>query len=122
VSTALLWIGVAVLGGLGALARFGLDGAVTRRLGGPFPWGTLAVNAAGSFAAGLMVGAGLEGRPQALVVVGALGSFSTFSTWMLETQRLAEDGRPGLATGNVALALAAGFAAAAAGWSLGALR
>jgi CrcB protein len=121
VSGALTWIAVAVVGGLGALARFRLDGAVARRIGGDFPWGTFAVNAIGAFAAGLVAGAGLGGRAEVILAVGALGSFSTFSTWMLETQRLAEEGRSRLAIANVLVPLAAGLAAAALGWVLGSL-
>jgi len=121
VSGALTWIAVAALGGLGALARFRLDGAVARRVGGDVPWGTLTVNTIAAFGAGLVAGAGLDGRGELVLAVGALGSFSTFSTWMLETQRLAEEGRSRLAIANVVVPLAAGLAAAGLGWGLGAL-
>ncbi|WP_217915530.1 fluoride efflux transporter CrcB [Miltoncostaea marina] len=113
-------LGVAGLGGLAALARFLLDGAVSRRLGGDLPWGTLAVNAVGAFLAGLLAGAAPGETWRVLVAVAALGSFSTFSTWMLETQRLAEEGRPVLAAANLVLPLAAGIALAGAGWAIGA--
>lgn len=120
-STALVWAGVAALGAVGALARFRLDGAVARRVAGDFPWGTTAVNVLGALLAGVVAGAGLDGGDRVLLAVGALGSFSTFSTWMLETHRLAEDGRSGLALVNLAAPLAAGLAAAGLGWWIGGL-
>ena len=120
-TTALVWLGVAVVGGLAALARFRLDGAVARRVRGDFPWGTFAVNVPAAFAAGVVAGAGLDGNGRILLAVGALGSFSTFSTWVLETQRLGEEGRAGLAGLNVAAGVVAGLAAVGAGWALGAL-
>lgn len=120
--TALLtWMGVAVLGGLGALARLRLDAAVSRRLGGGFPWGTTVVNLAGALVAGVLAGAGVAGAGRTLLAVGALGSFSTFSTWMLETQRLAEEGEAGRAAANLAMGVAAGAAVVALGWWLGSL-
>ena len=87
--TVLVWAGVAVLGGIGALARFALDGAA---VGG-----------------------------DALLLAGTatLGSYTTFSTWMLESQRLGEDGQGGRLALNVALPLAAGLAAAALGHAIG---
>lgn len=118
---ALLWVGVAVLGGFGALARFTLDGAVARRVAGDFPWGTWSVNVVGAFLAGAVAGAAVTGSVRTLVAVGALGSFSTFSTWMLESQRLAEERRSGLALVNLAAGFASGLGAAAVGWAVGSL-
>jgi CrcB protein len=114
--TALLWLGVGVLGGVGALGRFLLDAAVSLRLGRQFPAGTLVVNTSGA----LLVGLGVGGRVMLLAGVATLGSYTTFSTWMLESHRLGEDGELGLATANLAVSLLAGVAAAAAGWALGA--
>jgi CrcB protein len=116
----LVWLGVAALGGVGALARFGLDGLVQRRAGGEFPLGTLVVNLVGSFCLGLLTGLDVTGDALLLAGTAVLGSFTTFSTWMLETERLAEDGEGRLALANVAVSLAAGVAAAAAGWAIGA--
>jgi CrcB protein len=104
-------LGVGALGGVGALARFLLDGAVSDRMGTAFPWGTLAVNATGSFALGLLAAGDLLGT-------GLLGAYTTFSTWMLETHRLSEEGRVRLAIVNVAGSLAVGLAAAALGRAL----
>jgi fluoride exporter len=117
--TAGVWIAVALLGGLGALARFHVDGLVQRRTDGTFPVGTLVVNLTGSFALGILVGAGVGGNALLLAGTGALGSFTTFSTWMLETERLAEDGERRVAGANVAVPVVAGLAVAAAGWAIG---
>ncbi len=117
----LLWGGLAALGGLGALARFELDGRVQLWAAGEFPLGTFVVNVAGSFVLGLLTGLSITGNTLFLAGVGFLGSFTTFSTWMLETERLGEDGEGSLALANLALSLLAGAAFAAAGWAVGAL-
>jgi CrcB protein len=104
-------IGIAVLGGVGALARFLLDGAVAERARGELPVGTLAVNVTGALALGLVAGAALHGDALRLVATGLLGSYTTFSTWMLESHRLGEDGAFAPMALNVGLSLAAGVAA-----------
>lgn len=115
----LLWLGVAALGGLGAIGRFLLDVAVASRVNGDFPFGTLAVNLSGTFALGLLLGASLEGDAFLLVGTATLGSYTTFSTWMLETHRLGEDNELGLALANIALSATVGLAAAALGRAIG---
>ena len=107
--TVLVVIGVGLLGGAGAIARFLLDGFVAERAGSGFPWGTLAVNATGALALGLV--ASLDGDAYRLVATGLLGAYTTFSTWMLESQRLGEEGRLRRGALNVALSLAVGLAA-----------
>jgi len=116
----LVWLGLALLGGIGALFRFRLDGAVQGRFGGDFPLGTLAVNLLGAFCLGLLTGLSVTGDALLLAGTGALGSFTTFSTWMLETERSSEEGETGIARANVALSLAGGLVAAIFGWLLGA--
>jgi fluoride exporter len=116
----LIWCGVAVLGGLGAIARFELDGLVQGRLDTEFPFGSFVVNGLGSLALGVLIGLHLTGSDLLLAGVAALGSFTTFSTWMLETQRLAEDGEGGLAVANIVGSIVFGLAAAGAGWLIGA--
>ena len=106
------------MGGAGALARFALDALVSERLGSGFPWGTLLVNVSGAFLLGLLAGVALHGDGLVLAATGALGSYTTFSTWMLETHRLGEDGQPPLLLVNVLLSLAAGLGAAALGRTL----
>lgn len=111
--------GVLLLGGLGAVGRFALDSLIERRNPSVFPFGTLAVNVAGSLVLGILVGAEIGPRPLLLVGTALIGSFTTFSTWMFETERLAEDGELALAALNVAVSVLAGLAAAAAGFALG---
>jgi CrcB protein len=115
-----VWLGVAVLGGCGALARFGLTLLVADRLHPHLPVGTLAVNISGSFLLGLLAGAAVEGDARLLLGAGALGSYTTFSTWMVETQRIEEAGTRRIAVVNIALSIVLGLAAAALGHALGA--
>jgi CrcB protein len=116
----LVWTGVAALGGVGALARFRLGELVLLRAPGRFPLGTLVVNLSGSLALGVLRGAGVGGDALLLAGTGFLGSFTTFSTLMLESERLAERGDDRLALLDLALSLGGGLAAAVAGWALGA--
>lgn len=91
---AMAWVSLG--GGLGALAR--LLVSTWLFLPGRFPWATLAINIAGSFAIGLLWGIGqqqawFENWGRYLLVVGVLGGFTTFSAFSLETVALAENGR-----------------------------
>lgn len=84
-------------GAIGAVARFLVSTGVYRLLGRDFPWGTLAVNVLGSFAMGLLFMLLLERtlvapEARAAILVGFLGSFTTFSTFSLETLTLVEQG------------------------------
>jgi CrcB protein len=114
-------LGVGVLGGVGAIARMLLDGAVAARIAGAFPWGTLAVNVSGSFVLGALVGVALAGDGYRLAGTGLLGAYTTFSTWMFESHRLGEDGRLRLGALNFAVSLILGIAAVWAGRRLGAM-
>ncbi len=114
-----VWPLVGVLGALGALARYALDTAVEAQSAGRFPLGTLAVNLSGTFAMGLTRGLGLTGDAELLAGAAALGSYTTFSTVVLESERLLEDGDRRAAAANVALSMVLGLGAAAAGWALG---
>ncbi|HET8566268.1 MAG TPA: fluoride efflux transporter CrcB [Solirubrobacterales bacterium] len=115
----LLWVGVALLGGAGALGRFALDSLVSSRFGRDFPLGTLAVNVSGAFLLGFLVGVSLDGDRYLLAGTAVLGSYTTFSTWMLETQRLGEDGEAAGLLLNLVLSAAVGLAAAALGRAIG---
>ncbi len=114
-----LWAGVAVLGGVGAVLRFSVDWLVSLRLGFRFPYGILVVNVSGAFLFGLLSGAAVHGHAYLLAGAAMLGSYTTFSTWMLDTQELeARHERRG-AVINIGLSLALGLAAAALGHAVG---
>jgi fluoride exporter len=112
-------LAVGVLGGLGAIGRFLLDGAVSSRVTGSFPFGTLAVNVSGAFMLGLLVGLALEGDAYFVIGSGLLGGYTTFSTWALESHRLGEDGELRLGVANFAVSLMLGVGAAWLGRALG---
>jgi fluoride exporter len=114
-----LWIAVAALGTLGAVARLLLEDVVSSRLPLAFPVGTLAVNISGTFVLGLLTGLALSGSAMTLAGSATIGSYTTFSTWMLETHSLAEDGRRTAAVANVLVSIAAGIGAAALGQTIG---
>jgi CrcB protein len=114
-----LWFGVAVIGGLGAVARLLIEHGVRRQLAMAFPIGTVTVNVTGAFALGLVSGLGLSHGVTTLIGTGFLGAYTTFSGWMLETRSLAEDRRWRAAAANIAVSVVAGLAAAFAGHWLG---
>jgi CrcB protein len=115
----LLWVAVVLIGGAGSVARFLADGVVGSAAGRDFPVGTLAVNLSGAVILGLLTGLAL-GHDQALLTgTATVGSYTTFSTWMLETQRLTEERQHRKALVNIVLSLAAGIAAAALGRLIG---
>jgi fluoride exporter len=116
---ALSWVGVGALGALGALGRFTIDAAVSARRPSVFPFGTLAVNLSGGFALGILVGLDVTGDALLLLGTGLLGSYTTFSTWMVEAQRLGEDGEWRLMWLNLAGPMVAGLAATGFGWIMG---
>jgi CrcB protein len=110
-----LWLAVGLLGGLASLARFYLAGLVTIASGTSAALGTFAVNVTGSFALGLLVGLGVHGDGYLLAGAAVIGSYTTFSTWMLDSRRLAERRLwLGLAA-NIALSVLVGVAAVALG-------
>jgi fluoride exporter len=108
-------IGMGLLGGVGSVGRFLLDGGIAGRIGRDFPYGTLAVNVLGSFLLGVLVGAAVSGDACRLAATGLVGSFTTFSTWALESHRLGEDGELRAGMLNFAVSLALGVTAAWAG-------
>ena len=117
-------IGIAVAGAFGALARYGLEGFVSRRTPGAFPWGTFVVNMTGSFALGLLFTLFTERMSvdpwlRSTLTIGFLGAYTTFSTFSLETYRLISDGALGLALANSLGSLGAGLTAVYLGVVLG---
>lgn len=118
--TVWLWIAVAVVGGAGAVARFVVDRTVGRRFGGAFPSGTLVINLSGSFLLGLVTGLALPTDAALIVGTATIGSYTTFSTWMFETDRLAESGAFRAAAANLVVSIVLGVALAALGRTIGA--
>jgi len=119
-----LWV---LLGSaLGGMARYAVSGAVARRIGETFPWGTLLVNISGGFvigiaAAEIAAGGALPGdlTVRQLVMVGLCGGYTTFSSFSLQTLNLARDGEWTRALANILGSVALCFAAAWAGYALG---
>lgn len=109
--------------GTGAVARWLTDRAVVARNDSVFPLGTFTVNVIGSFVLGVVVSATTTGSVYpywyALLGTGFCGGFTTFSTFSLDTYKLVRQGSGALAFRNVAASLAAGMAAAFAGWYAG---
>ncbi len=118
-TTVLVWIGLGAFGAIGALARFRVAGAVTARRPSAFPYGTFAVNISGGFTLGLLTGLGVSGDASLVFGTGLLGGYTTFSTWMVEAQRLGEDGSLLTMLTYLLGSMLAGLAAAGAGWLLG---
>jgi CrcB protein len=114
---------VGLAGLAGTLCRYWLSGAVARRYGEEFPWGTLAVNVAGCFLVGLLFQL-FEGRQdsgetaRAAVFVGLLGGFTTFSSYGLQTFALMREGRVGLAAAYVVASNLLGLLMVYAGYAL----
>jgi CrcB protein len=113
------------LGGFaGAISRYLVDGFVTDRTGGAFPWGTLVINVSGSFVLGLLFAmtaerAILPAEIRGPLMIGFLGAYTTFSTYMLESWGLIESGSWGPAIANLGGSLVLGLAAVAAGLVIG---
>ena len=115
-------VALVLLGGaIGAPLRYLTDRWVQGRHDSVLPWGTLAVNVAGSLVLGLVAGAVHSGGwPEwvmTAVGVGLCGALTTFSTFGYETLRLVEDGSALEALLNVVLSLVLAFAACALGWA-----
>lgn len=115
---------IAAGGAAGAVARYLVDLAVLDRFGGAFPLGILVVNLSGAFVLGvlaaLIVDRGiLPSDLRSPLMVGFLGAYTTFSTLMLDSWRLVEDGLPALALANVAGSTILGLVAVVGGLWLG---
>lgn len=117
--TALVWVGVFFIGGAGSVLRFVVDGAVASRRGRDFPYGTLVINLSGALVLGLITGLALSDHGALLAGTAAVGSYTTFSTWMFETERLTEEREAGNALMNIIISLVLGVAAAALGKTIG---
>ena len=110
----MVYVWVALGGALGSVARYACSIGAARWLGAAFPWGTLFVNVAGSFAIGLLAAlVAADGRPllgsrcaRVPASIGVLGGFTTFSSFSLETLELARGGALGAAGAERALSVA----------------
>jgi fluoride exporter len=112
VTTLSVWAGVVLVGGIGSVLRFVVDRAVARRLARPFPLGTMAVNISGAALLGLIGGLALNKDAALLAGTAFVGAYTTFSTWMLETQRLGEERQTWAALANIVVSVLLGMAAA----------
>ena len=113
------------LGGFaGAVLRWLVDGWVSERNPTAFPFGTLVVNLTGSFLLGVLFAWVIErdvlpADIRAPVMIGFIGAYTTFSTFMLESWRLVEDGAWALATANLVGSVVLGLVAVVAGLAVG---
>ena len=101
------------------MVRFLVDGIVGSAAGRDFPYGTLVINISGAVILGLLTGLALSSEQALLAGTAAVGSYTTFSTWMLETQRLAEERQHVKVLANLAVSLVLGVAAAWLGRLIG---
>lgn len=117
---------LAVGGAVGAVSRYLVQGWVQDLLGGRFPWGTFAVNITGSFLLGLVFALAMDRAilsPEVRVplMVGFIGSYTTFSTLMLESWVLVEEGDIVRMLGNLVGSVLVGMVAVVAGLAVGRL-
>ncbi len=115
------WALVAIAGAAGATVRHTVDRVVSTYASSPFPLGIFMVNVSGSFLLGILVGAGASGWTMQLLGTAFLGSYTTFSTWMLDTHRLTRDHTPRDALLNLVLPQTVGLLTAGLGWWLGSI-
>lgn len=120
-TTVLVWIGVMLIGGTGSVARFLVDRTVNRRVGRPFPFGTLTVNITGAALLGCLGTLALSKDVSLLAGTAFVGAYTTFSTWMLETERLSEERQLLAAFANIALSVVLGLAAVVLGQKIAGL-
>jgi CrcB protein len=117
-------LGVALGGALGASARYGLDRLIERRTTSVFPWSTFTINVTGCFVLGLVTAAlvhrhHLPAWLRVGVVVGVIGGYTTFSTFIQEAFDVADIHHVGIAFAYVAASIGVGLAALFAGMLAG---
>ncbi len=115
---------IALGGAAGAVSRYLIQGWVEEFTAGRFPWGTFVVNISGSFFLGVVFALAMDRAiiaPEVRVplMIGFISSYTTFSTLMLESWRLVEEGDLLFAFGNIALSIAVGMVAVVAGLAVG---
>jgi CrcB protein len=117
-------IAIAIAGAVGTLARYWLGGLAQERFNSSFPAGTFAVNMVGSFLFGVVWALAAErlvisSEVRTVVLVGFMGAFTTFSTFMFETGALMRDSQWLLAFGNLAAQVIVGLICLFLGLALG---
>ncbi len=117
---------IAAGGAVGAVSRYLIQGWVEELAGGRFPWGTFVVNISGSFFLGVVFALAMDRAivsPEIRVplMIGFIGSYTTFSTLMLESWRLVEEGDYLFMFGNLLGSVVIGMFAVIAGLALGRL-
>jgi CrcB protein len=110
-TTALVWVGVMAIGGIGSVSRFLVDRAVARRMARSLPLGTLTVNISGAALLGFLGALALSKDAALLAGTAFVGAYTTFSTWMLETQRLGEERQARPAVANIVVSVGLGLGA-----------
>jgi fluoride exporter len=123
---AYLW--VAIGGALGSVGRYWISGFVAERFGETFPWGTIIINVTGSFIIGIFAAfTDPDGRVLAtpgfrqFFMIGICGGYTTFSSFSLQTLRLAQDREWLYASGNVILSVVLCLVAVWLGYLLGSM-
>lgn len=111
-NTALVWIFGFGLGGAGAILRTLVGGTVDHHKRTPFPLGTFCVNLSGAFAGGVILGAGVSDDAHLLVSTALVGAYTTYSTWITDSERFARTGRAEIAILNIFGSLLLGFGVA----------
>jgi fluoride exporter len=118
-----MWVALGSV--LGGTARFWLSGFVARRVGETFPWGTTVVNVSGAFLLGMLAasaashGIFADVKPWQFAAIGILGTYTTVSSFSLQTLSLARDGEMMRAAGNMVLSLSLCLLAVAGGFAAG---
>jgi len=115
---------LAAAGAVGTIARYGIGGLVQDIAGGSFPWGTLVINVSGCFLFGLVWTLGedrmiLSGDLRAVILIGFMGAYTTFSTFAFETGAFLRDSQWLMAFANLAGQNIIGIAALILGMALG---
>ena len=109
----------------GGCARYFVSGAIARRLGETFPWGTMTINVTGAFLIGIFGALATHPgsmfaapNPWLFAVTGFLGCYTTVSSFSLQTLTLARNGEPAHALGNVVFSVGLCLAAVSCGFLL----
>ena len=115
---------IALGGAAGATSRYLLDTWISERASGAFPWGTLVVNVSGSLVLGLLFALAIErgvlpASMRGPLLIGFIGAYTTFSTLMLESWRLIEDGAVVLGVANLVASSVIGMIALVGGLMIG---